>query len=149
MSFQNIIKLLKSDEQNLNYGHLKLKPLSCTVAVNWLFHFFILMYIYCIHIILTHSLAHTLSLTHSHSHSLSRIHRALAAIGLIVIAMGTGGIKPCVSAFGGDQFKEEQTDNLRRFFSLFYFSINAGSVFSTLLTPILRSKSQITHPRTQ
>ena len=33
---------------------------------------------------------------------------ALAAIGLIVIAFGTGGIKPCVSSFGGDQFKEDQ-----------------------------------------
>jgi dipeptide/tripeptide permease len=29
---------------------------------------------------------------------------------------------------------------LRRFFSLFYFSINAGSVISTLLTPVLRSE---------
>ena len=33
---------------------------------------------------------------------------ALAAVGLVVIALGTGGIKPCVSAFGGDQFKEDQ-----------------------------------------
>ena len=33
---------------------------------------------------------------------------ALAAIGLIVIAFGTGGIKPCVASFGGDQFKEDQ-----------------------------------------
>ena len=28
-------------------------------------------------------------------------------IGLILIAIGTGGIKPCVAAFGGDQFGEE------------------------------------------
>jgi len=26
-------------------------------------------------------------------------------IGLALIALGTGGIKPCVSAFGGDQFE--------------------------------------------
>jgi dipeptide/tripeptide permease len=64
---------------------------------------------------------------------------ALAAVGLAVIALGTGGIKPCVSAFGGDQFNKEGQEKSRRyFFSLFYFSINAGSVISTLLTPILR-----------
>ena len=29
-------------------------------------------------------------------------------VGLVLIALGTGGIKPCVSAFGGDQFKNDQ-----------------------------------------
>lgn len=28
-------------------------------------------------------------------------------VGLFLIALGTGGIKPCVSAFGGDQFEAE------------------------------------------
>ena len=60
-------------------------------------------------------------------------------MGLVLIAIGTGGIKPCVSAFGGDQFKlPEQTKQLATFFSLFYFAINAGSMISTSLTPILR-----------
>ncbi|XP_060809536.1 peptide transporter family 1 isoform X2 [Amyelois transitella] len=59
---------------------------------------------------------------------------------LLLIAFGTGGIKPCVSAFGGDQFKlPEQERYLGYFFSLFYFSINAGSLISTFLTPILRA----------
>ncbi|CAB3225260.1 unnamed protein product [Arctia plantaginis] len=59
---------------------------------------------------------------------------------LLLIAFGTGGIKPCVSAFGGDQFKlPEQAKHLGYFFSLFYFAINAGSLISTFLTPILRA----------
>ncbi|XP_046977127.1 peptide transporter family 1-like isoform X1 [Vanessa cardui] len=61
-------------------------------------------------------------------------------VALLLIAFGTGGIKPCVSAFGGDQFKlPEQERYLGYFFSLFYFSINAGSLISTFLTPILRA----------
>ncbi|KAJ0183782.1 hypothetical protein K1T71_000205 [Dendrolimus kikuchii] len=61
-------------------------------------------------------------------------------IALLLIAFGTGGIKPCVSAFGGDQFKlPEQERYLGYFFSLFYFAINAGSLLSTFITPIFRS----------
>ncbi|CAG0879504.1 unnamed protein product [Darwinula stevensoni] len=60
-------------------------------------------------------------------------------LGLALIAFGTGGIKPCVSAFGGDQFKlPEQEKQLQQFFSLFYFAINAGSLISTFITPMLR-----------
>jgi solute carrier family 15 oligopeptide transporter 1 len=63
----------------------------------------------------------------------------LTVIGLLLIGLGSGGIKPCVSAFGGDQFKiPEQAKQLATFFSLFYFSINAGSLISTTITPILR-----------
>jgi len=63
-------------------------------------------------------------------------------LGLALIALGSGGIKPCVSAFGGDQFKmPEQAKQLAWFFSLFYFSINFGSFISTLITPILREVS--------
>ncbi|XP_047137839.1 solute carrier family 15 member 2 isoform X1 [Hydra vulgaris] len=64
------------------------------------------------------------------------------AIGLVLIALGTGGIKPCVSAFGGDQFEAGQDDKLRSFFSIFYFSINFGSLIATLLTPVLRGDVQ-------
>ena len=60
-------------------------------------------------------------------------------VGLALIAIGTGGIKPCVAAFGGDQFKlPEQERQLQTFFSVFYFSINAGSFISTIVTPVLR-----------
>lgn len=68
---------------------------------------------------------------------------SFSLIGLLLIAIGTGGIKPCVSAFGGDQFKmPEQERQLQTFFSIFYFAINAGSLISTFITPIFRQDIQ-------
>ncbi|KAK5642904.1 hypothetical protein RI129_009071 [Pyrocoelia pectoralis] len=65
--------------------------------------------------------------------------RPISLLGLLLIAIGTGGIKPCVSAFGGDQFVLPQQEvQLASFFSLFYFSVNSGSLISTFITPILR-----------
>ncbi|KAM6397694.1 solute carrier family 15 member 2 isoform 7-T7 [Pluvialis apricaria] len=66
------------------------------------------------------------------------VHVILSMVGLFLIALGTGGIKPCVSAFGGDQFEEEHTSERSKFFSIFYLSINAGSLISTFVTPVLR-----------
>uniref|UniRef100_A0A8C5JTB9 Solute carrier family 15 member 2 n=1 Tax=Junco hyemalis TaxID=40217 RepID=A0A8C5JTB9_JUNHY len=66
------------------------------------------------------------------------VHVVLSMVGLFLIALGTGGIKPCVSAFGGDQFEEEHTSERSKFFSIFYLSINAGSLISTFVTPVLR-----------
>ncbi|XP_015270589.1 PREDICTED: solute carrier family 15 member 1 [Gekko japonicus] len=65
---------------------------------------------------------------------------ALSMVGLVLIALGTGGIKPCVAAFGGDQFEDHQEKQRSRFFSIFYLSINAGSLLSTIITPILRGE---------
>ena len=59
------------------------------------------------------------------------------AIGLILIAIGAGGIKPCVSANVGDQFGESNQHLLSRVFGWFYFSINLGSSFSIWMCPIL------------
>lgn len=56
--------------------------------------------------------------------------------GLALIALGSGGIKPCISAFVGDQFKADQKDLLNKVYDLFYFMINFGSFFSTILTPL-------------
>lgn len=59
------------------------------------------------------------------------------AIGLSLIAIGSGGIKPCVSANVGDQFSTTNKHLIPRVFGWFYFSINLGSFVSTLLTPFL------------
>ena len=57
--------------------------------------------------------------------------------GLALVAIGSGGIKPCVSAHVGDQFGHSNRHLLERVFGWFYFAINFGSFFSTLLTPWL------------
>ncbi|XP_049962066.1 peptide transporter family 1-like [Schistocerca serialis cubense] len=60
-------------------------------------------------------------------------------IGLLLVAVGSGGIKPCVAAFGGDQFHlPEEEELLDKFFSYFYFSINFGGFIGMIFTPILR-----------
>lgn len=59
------------------------------------------------------------------------------AIGLTLIAAGSGGIKPCVSANVGDQFGATNQHLLSKVFGWFYFAVNFGSFFSTLLTPYL------------
>ena len=58
-------------------------------------------------------------------------------VGLALIAVGAGGIKPCVSAHVGDQFGPRNERLLPRAFSWFYVSINVGATFSFLITPIL------------
>lgn len=57
--------------------------------------------------------------------------------GLALIAFGSGGIKPCVSAFVGDQFGPSQSHLLQKAYGAFYFSINFGSFFSFLVIPRL------------
>lgn len=55
--------------------------------------------------------------------------------GLFLIALGSGGIKPCVSAFVGDQFDERNKHLVKSVFAAFYWSINFGSFFASLLIP--------------
>ncbi|KAK5642905.1 hypothetical protein RI129_009072 [Pyrocoelia pectoralis] len=76
---------------------------------------------------------------HGRSQNDRGIARLLTSFGLGLIAIGTGGIKPCVAAFGGDQFHlPQQQELLQQFFSIFYFSINLGGFVGMILTPILR-----------
>lgn len=56
--------------------------------------------------------------------------------GLFLIALGSGGIKPCVSAFVGDQFDQSNKSLAKIVFDAFYWIINFGSFFASLLMPI-------------
>ncbi len=63
-------------------------------------------------------------------------------IGLTLIAIGSGGIKPCVSAHVGDQFRSDQSGLLSKIFDWFYMSINIGSFLAYLLIPFILYKYQ-------
>ncbi|KAI8560668.1 hypothetical protein RHMOL_Rhmol04G0275100 [Rhododendron molle] len=59
---------------------------------------------------------------------------AICFAALYLIALGTGGIKPCVSSFGADQFDEtDKTEKKKKssFFNWFYFSINVGALIAS------------------
>ena len=58
-------------------------------------------------------------------------------LGLTLIAIGAGGIKPCVSAHVGDQFGKSNSKLISKVFSWFYLAINFGAFVSTMLTPYL------------
>ena len=63
-------------------------------------------------------------------------NRAGFFTGLGLIALGSGGIKPCVAAFVGDQFDQTNKHRARLVFDAFYWIINFGSFFASLLMPI-------------
>ncbi|KAI3988836.1 hypothetical protein MKX01_016407 [Papaver californicum] len=55
-------------------------------------------------------------------------------IALYLIALGTGGIKPCVSSFGADQFDDtHEVEKAKKasYFNWFYFSINVGALIAS------------------
>ncbi|HEY4529242.1 MAG TPA: MFS transporter [Luteimonas sp.] len=57
--------------------------------------------------------------------------------GLFLIALGSGGIKPLVVSFCGDQFDQTNKSKAKIVFDAFYWIINFGSFFASLLAPLL------------
>jgi len=65
--------------------------------------------------------------------------RTHLVVGLTLIGMGAGGIKPCVSAHVGDQFGPTNEHLLSTVYNWFYFSINLGAFFAQISIPYLRA----------
>jgi POT family proton-dependent oligopeptide transporter len=57
--------------------------------------------------------------------------------GLGLISFGSGGIKPLVASFMGDQFDSRTKFLAKLAFDGFYWSINLGSFFASLFMPLL------------
>ena len=61
-------------------------------------------------------------------------------VGLLCIALGAGGIKPCVSANVGDQFDETNQQFIPKAFGMLFFCINIGAFLSQITIPYISSK---------
>ena len=51
-------------------------------------------------------------------------------VSLILIAIGTGGIKANLSPMGADQVKEQGEQMVQKFFNAFYWFIQIGSILA-------------------
>jgi POT family proton-dependent oligopeptide transporter len=67
-------------------------------------------------------------------------NRAGFYTGLFLIALGSGGIKPLVATFCGDQFDQRNKHLAKVVFDAFYWIINFGSLWASLLMPIFLRK---------
>ncbi|KAJ0083424.1 hypothetical protein Patl1_31156 [Pistacia atlantica] len=73
--------------------------------------------------------------TYGNCHA-TEAQKAACYVALYMIALGTGGIKPCVSSYGADQFDdadEVEKKHKGSFFNWFYFSINIGALVASSL----------------
>ncbi|XP_015975432.2 solute carrier family 15 member 2 isoform X1 [Rousettus aegyptiacus] len=112
--------------------------LGAAIADSWLGKFKTIIYLSLVYV-LGHMIKSLGALPILGGHM---VHTVLSLVGLSLIALGTGGIKPCVAAFGGDQFEQNHEEERTRYFSAFYLSINAGSLISMFITPMLRGGVQ-------
>lgn len=67
--------------------------------------------------------------------------RAGLFCGLALLAIGAGGIKPCVSAFVGDQLGAQDERGLTKVYTWFYWAINFGAAFAFFVIPMVRREA--------
>ncbi len=91
-----------------------------------------------LYISLLYCLGHGILATADLFHTLEA-RRLILLGGLFVIALGAGGIKPCVSSFMGDQIPDKNPRLMTKAFNAFYWAINLGSFFSFLVIPALET----------
>uniref|UniRef100_A0A0D9XH90 Major facilitator superfamily (MFS) profile domain-containing protein n=1 Tax=Leersia perrieri TaxID=77586 RepID=A0A0D9XH90_9ORYZ len=84
--------------------------------------------------LLTLMLSTSLPTSMTSSEAGHQLHSIAVYLGLYLVAFGNGGVKPCTSAFGADQFDGGDTAELRSkgsFFNWYTFMINSGSLLAS------------------
>jgi dipeptide/tripeptide permease len=80
-----------------------------------------------------------ISLLLSHSYSL----RTVVLAALLLISIGNGNLRACITTLGGRQFTlPEQKQNLERYFSHYYFFYTLGILLSKIVPPAVRTETQ-------
>ncbi|MFI3242628.1 MAG: hypothetical protein R3Y56_00065 [Akkermansia sp.] len=131
-------ELLLTEEQGVAISHLFIACIYVLPVLGaWLADQFLGRYNCILYISLFYCLGHgTLAL--SDFASSLELQRIIFFSGLALITIGAGGIKPCVSAFVGDQMEGQSKEAMTRMYAAFYWSINLGSFFAMILIPIIR-----------
>ena len=108
---------------------------GASLADQFLGKFKTIIYLSCVYIV-----GHIIMTVGSMTQYYSIPNNELSLIGLAVIALGAGGIGPCVTAFAGDQYQlPEQKREVQRFFSIYYLCNNIGTLISRIVGSELRS----------
>ncbi len=129
-----------SDSAAVGIMHLFLAVIYLTPLIGaWLADRFLGRYNSILYISLFYCLGHGILALGDITHDIAMRQRILF-LGLGIIALGAGGIKPCVSAFVGDQMEGRSEKDMTRMYSAFYWSINLGSFFSFIVIPFLRDE---------
>lgn len=70
--------------------------------------------------------------------------RLFFVVGLVIMAIGDGCLKPLNRTYGASQYQPTEARSIALFFVLYYFAFNFGSITSRLISPILRKDDNFT-----
>ncbi len=131
-------ELMLTEEQGVGISHLFIACIYILPVLGaWLADQFLGRYNCILYISLFYCLGHgTLALSDFASNL--ELQRIIFFSGLALITIGAGGIKPCVSAFVGDQMQGQSKQDMTRMYAAFYWSINLGSFFAMIAIPVIR-----------